>query len=291
MNSKIISVSCPYTCGELFQGTIDGKPCLVSCPVNIYSTAFLTPGRKQPPLPDKAQRAVSCLPINGLLPISLHQRLPAGRGYGTSTADIGSTLFAAARWAEFPLDPLQASQLAVQIEPTDSSLLPGLALFDHRKAEFHELLGTPPSAIIVIIDPGGIVDSVVFNMHDWTLQLKQLASLHHQAFDLLKNGIANQDLSAIGTASTISAKAHQMILFNPLFDHVLKLSKQLGAAGVCRAHSGTILGMLFSKSSFEQNSIIPFLRNNLPAEIRFHVTELIGGGPILDRGDFYKEYG
>lgn len=277
------SISCPYTCGELFQGTLEERACLVSCPITSYSTAQTTPGRAQPSLPEKARRALESFPIGSLPPISLRQRLPSGRGYGSSTADIGSVLFTAARWAGITLDPLQASQLAVGIEPTDSSLFPGLTLFDHRRAEFHEILGSALPVAIVIVDPGGMVDSEAFNTHDWTATLKKMAPLHRQAFDLLKQGIVSQNIPALGAAATMSAKAHQEILNNPWLDPVLALSDQIGASGVCRAHSGTILGILFPESSFDKEAVVPYIKKRLPAQIRLRVTELSGGGPIEQR--------
>ncbi len=277
-----IPISCPYTCGELFQGTIDGFSCLVSCPISIYSTALPTPGRPQPPLPPKAQRALVSLPYAAHLPVELRQRLPAGRGYGTSTADIGSTLFAAARWANIPLDPIEASRLAVRIEPTDSSLLPGLTLFDHRQGALVEYLGAPPPVTVVILDPGGTVDSEAFNAQDWKDSLRKIASLHRQAFDLLKDAITRQDIDAMGEAASLSAAAHQDILLNPWLEHALALARQVGACGVCRAHSGSILGMLFPKNAFDHQSVIPYLQKRLPKRIHLQVTEITGGGSVME---------
>ncbi len=278
-----ISVSVPYTCGELFQGTLDGQPCLVSCPIAIYSTAQIGSDEIRQSLPDKVSRALDKLPLASnasLPPISLIQRLPSGRGYGTSTADIGAVIFAAARHAKLSITPLQAARLAVSIEPTDSTFFPGLTLFDHRRAEFHQVLGAAPPVTVVILDSGGVVDSEDFNARDWKPALEKLTSQHRQAFDLLQGGIAAQDLSTIGEAATLSAKAHQSILFNPLLDHALALARETGAVGICRAHSGTILGLLFSKPSFDKSTIIPYLRKKLPAQIHLRVTELTGGGSV-----------
>lgn len=277
-----ISASIPYTCGELFQGALDGHPCLVSCPITIYSTARIVPDAPEYDLPNKARRALEKLTFakNVLPPITLLQRLPSGRGYGTSTADIGSVLFAAARFAGFALDPLQAARLAVAIEPTDSSLLPGLALFDHRQAGFHQTLGPVPLVVVVILDPGGAVDSEAFNAHDWKPALAKLANQHRQAFDLLQKGIAAQDVSMLAEAASLSAKTHQEILYNPLLEPALALARQTGAAGICRAHSGTILGLLFPKASFDEGAIIPYLHKQLPWQVELRVTELCGGGPL-----------
>jgi len=212
----------------------------------------------------------------------LHQRLPPGRGYGTSTADIGSTLFAAAHWANIPLDPIEASRLAVRIEPTDSSLLPGLTLFDHRQGALVEHLGAPPPVAIVILDPGVTVDSEAFNEQDWTDALRKIASLHQQAFDLLKDGILRQDIDAVGEAASLSATAHQEILLNPWLEHALVLARQVKASGVCRAHSGSILGILFPKNTFDHQSVTRYIQKHLPTQVQLRVTEITGGGPVVE---------
>jgi len=147
-------------------------------------------------------------------------------------------------------------------------------------AEFYQVLGSASFANVVILDPGGAVDSEDFNARDWKPALKKLASQHRQAFDLLQQGIAAQDLSAIGEAATLSAKAHQSILFNPLLDHALALARETGAVGICRAHSGTILGLLFSNAAFDEGEVIPYLRKHLPPRIHLRVTELTEGGPV-----------
>ncbi len=275
-----ISISCPCTCGELFQGSLDGQPCLVSCPISVYSTTTILQERVVEHLPDKARKALERLGIAALPPLLLRQQLPKGRGYGTSTADIGSVLFAVSQWAGQTLDGLEASRIAVSIEPTDSSLLPGLALFDHRKGGFYEELGQPPEITIITMDPGGAVDSEAFNKVDWSTELSTNASIHCQAFELLKEGIRKGNIAEIGEAATMSATSHQSILHSPWLEPALTLARQTGAAGVCRAHSGTVLGILFPTSGFESISIMPFIRKYLPRGIQLRQAALTSGGRI-----------
>ena len=35
---RAVRVALPGTCGELVQGTLDGEPCLISCPIDYYSS-------------------------------------------------------------------------------------------------------------------------------------------------------------------------------------------------------------------------------------------------------------
>jgi L-threonine kinase len=208
--------------------------------------------------------------------------LPVGRGYGTSTADIGAALFAANQAFSLELTANEASQIAVQIEPTDSTLFPGLTLFAHRTGHFYTCLGAAPAAKLIIFDPGGAVDSETFNARDWSEPLKKVAHEQQEVFQILSQGVASGDLLAIAEASTLSAKYHQTILFNPLIDIILSLAKQLGAAGICRAHSGTIVGLIFHKDC-AVDEIVEYLSRELPPTIQIRTAALVDGGAIYHK--------
>jgi L-threonine kinase len=253
----------------------------VSCPIELFSTATVPDDLSK----SLAQGRKVQMALNQLTggkgndyPLAIQTPLPAGRGYGTSTADIGAALYAVSAFADIPLDVSQTAQIAVSIEPTDSTLFPGLALFAHRSGVIHQYLGAAPAATLLIIDPGGCVDSEEFNRRDWRLQLKQLAGGHARAFQLLCEGVTAGDLGTLGEASTLSARLHQEILFNPLLDKVIELGRQVGAAGVCRAHSGTVLGVLLVIQCEDESGILKFCRERLPKEVTCRFTRLTGGG-------------
>lgn len=286
-----ILAAIPCTCGELFQGSLDGEPCLVSCPIELFSTAVVqdvTNAGFEPGL--KVLRALNQLNAweRDDCSLCIHTPLPAGRGYGTSTADIGAALYAVSAFTNIPLDASQTAQIAVSIEPTDSTLFPGLELFAHRSGAFHQYLGAAPAAKLLVIDPGGCVDSEEFNRRDWQPQLKQLAGGHADAFNLLCEGVTAGDLRALGEASTLSARLHQEILFHPLLDRVVDLSRQIDAAGVCRAHSGTILGVLLEMSRDDEAELINFFRERLPQEVTCRFTRLTGGGVRMPASQLEK---
>src|SRR5262245_32460306 len=248
---RAVRVALPGTCGELFQGTLDGEPCLISCPIDYYSTAEV---RFQPrdgwTVPEHAPKTRAALQaglaylgrtVSGGY-VCLQTKLPRGRGYGSSTADIGATLYALGQAAGQGLVPSEVARLAVHVEPSDSSLFPGLALWDHRYGHVYEDLGAPPALTVVVLDPGGVVDTLAFNQLDHRELLRQLASRHRAAFALLREGLRQGNMEAIGAAATLSARAHQAILANPLLEPTLSLAREVRALGVCRAHSGTLLG-------------------------------------------------
>ena len=282
------AASLPATCGELVQGTLEGVPCLVSCPIGLYSTAQVTIGPELlQETPADAPKAVAALRAGqGFLGHSdagvglvLDSPIPRGRGYGSSTADVGASLYALAEASGQTLAPVDAARLAVGVEPSDSTLFPGLTLFDHIRGSFHEHLGQAPGVAVLVIDPGGTVDTIAFNQTDHEAALRTLAGRHHEAFALLRLGLARGDMAAVGQAASLSAQAHQTILFNVLLDRALSIAAEIGSFGVCRAHSGTILGILLPQDQAVAPDTLTYVARRLPADIALHQYTLVGGGP------------
>lgn len=274
----------PCTCGELFQGTLDGCPCLVSCPIDIYSTAHLIPVDDSAPAEErrKVHQAVAQMEIlaDRRFQVQVDNPLPVGRGFGTSTADIGAAISIIANSIELSMPAEAASQVAVHIEPTDSTFFCGLSMYDHRRGQFHEVLGPPPEADIIILDPGGMVDTEEFNAFDWGKTLQPFSTRHRAAYELLKSGVAAGDLAAVADAATQSAVIHQDILFNPFLEQALALARPLGALGLCRAHSGTILGLIFPPGLDCANHL-QNLKRGMPEGIDFQLAKLTGGGALF----------
>jgi L-threonine kinase len=213
--------------------------------------------------------------------VHLHSNLPHGRGYGSSTADIGATLFALGHAMGHPLQPAEVAHLALRVEPTDGSLFPGWVLWDHRGGYICEDLGAPPLLAVMILDPGGEVDTVAYNQQAHAPMLRTLAAQHREAFAWLQEGIKHGDATAIGAAASLSAVAHQAILPNPLLDLALRLARDIGAVGVCRAHSGTIIGLLLDPHDTDMSSARLMARHRCPETVDIYGFSVIGGGPRL----------
>ena len=284
---KTASTAIPCTCGELFQGSLDGEPCLVSCPIDRFSSACLRDSQAEPG--SKVRRALRLLPNEGkwVDTMDVHSPLSAGRGYGTSTADIGAALF----FADHDLTPEQAARIAVQVEPTDSTLFPGLTLFAHRTGTFSRFIGLVPHVALLVVDPGGFVDTQRFNAQDWQPQLNKLAAEHCAAFDLLQKGIQQMDMQAIGRAASLSARLHQTILHNPLLDKVMSIAGDIHALGVCRAHSGTILGIMVDPRRDDRASLLAFCKERLPADAALFFASMVDGGPRFNKEGLHMPEG
>lgn len=288
-----VRIALPGTCGELVQGTLDGIPCLVSCPIACYSVAEIrlhtglawTLPAASPKVRAALDAGLAYLGYGGSGgQLQVFSDLPRGRGYGSSTADIGATLYALGHTSGRPLLPAEVARLALQVEPSDSSLFPGLALWDHLHGEIFAPLGQAPIMTVVVLDPGGEVDTVMYNQQDHRPALRKLASQHQEAFALLQEGMKRSNIEAIGVAATLSATAHQAILPNPYLQAVLHLAREVRALGICRAHSGTVLGVLLDPSRTEISSVIAFAARRFATQLAIFSLPLIGGGPCLLTG-------
>jgi L-threonine kinase len=283
-----VRVALPGTCGELVQGTLYGESCLISCPIGCYNMVDVCfqprPGWDVPAEATKTAAALQAglaylgQPGSGGY-VHLHRQLPQGRGYGSSTADIGATLYALGQAAGRALTAAEVSRLAVQVEPTDSSLFPGLALWNHRTGQCYEEIGTAPDFAVVVLDPGGEVDTLAFNRVDYRRILAQVAPQHREAFALVRQGIQQGDGEAIGAAATLSATVHQVILDNPWLAPALTLAREVKALGVCRAHSGTLLGLLLDPRSADIAAITALAARRLTPAVTVFSQPLVGGGP------------
>jgi L-threonine kinase len=247
-------VSLPGTCGEWVQGTLDGEPCLVSCPVDWFGDVTVRFADCAGPwvLPPGATKAASALrkglailgaaEVAGRLDIA--NPLPRARGYASSTVDVAGAILALGKALGRDLAPDQVARLAVEVEPSDSIMFPGLALLAHRSAAFYRILHPAPPLAVVILDPGGAVDTLSFNDIDHRRALERLAPQHRDAFALLEAGLTAGDGRMVAQAATASALLHQALLRNPLIEPALRLVRQAGAWGIVRAHSGTLVGLV-----------------------------------------------
>lgn len=286
----------PGTCGELFQGTLGGVPCLVSCPIDrmarLKVTEHFREGVVLPPEMSKTKKALELVlgkpPFQGSsLKVERLSALPEGKGYASSTADILAALYGLAALSDVHLSPEAASRMALAVEPTDSIAWPGLALLDHREGRIMEFLGSPPPVSVFVLDWGGTVDTEEFNRRNCREALAVLAPLHREAFALIRTGVERCDPEALGRGASLSAEASRRILEKPRLDECFSLCASLDGYGVCVAHSGTLYGLLLpaQPSGSEKELAGKAARALSPGwEGRLHA--LVSGGPRMgERGD------
>lgn len=281
----------PGSCGELAQGMLDGGYFLVSCPIDMYSTATvalsLGSGRVDAPADaPKSRRAVELtLAHFGRLDVdarlSLSSPLPRGKGMASSTADVSAAIAATAAALDADMPPTMIANIALQVEPSDGIMLPGIAMLDHKRGSIAKTLGAPPSMRVVALDFGGDVDTLAFNGVNRDSALRRLQPQFSEALALIERGIRSGSPADIGAGATCSAAANQQLLYKPQLDAVLRLADELGAVGVNAAHSGTVLGMLFLDDNDIAENAVSKAWESLFGIHRIYNRRIVGGGVTL----------
>ena len=284
------SASAPGTCGELAQGMLDGVLCMVTCPVDIRSraTVELVPGEGQIVAPDdspKASQAVrAALEYLGKPRVDarlwLDSSLPRGKGMASSTADVSASIAATAAAIGRELGPQQIARIALQVEPSDGVMFPDVIVFDHINGSLARPLGEPPPMRVMVLDFGGVIDTVAHNNTDRGEDLARLSHKMTESVELISQGIRVGDPAFIGKGATISAVANQEISFNPHLESVLGFYREAGAVGVNVAHSGTVIGVLFADVPGVVERAAALAHDRLPGLNSVLLCRLIGGGVL-----------
>ncbi len=278
----------PGTCGELAQGELDGTIVMVTCPIDLGSTATveLADGAgfvDGPAHAPKARRAVA-LTLEFLgrrdLDARLHLEtaLPRAKGMASSTADVAAAIGASAAALSRSIDPQQQAALALAVEPSDGVMLPGIALFDHRGGRMARSLGPPPEMRTLALEFADELDTEAFNAVDRRAELRSHAARFRDALDLITSGLAEGDARPIGEGATLSSLANQAVLPKPQLASVLELGRAAGAVGVNVAHSGTVLGLLFAEDADRIGWAERQAFSRLPGLVAVHNCRVVGGG-------------
>lgn len=280
----------PGACGELVQGSLNGIPFHVSCPVDLYSTVEVELSGEPGVLEHAAGSPKSAPALRSFLKgrgldgmggrITITSDLPRSKGMASSTADVAGTVYAAARALEVQLTPQEVARLALDIEPTGGSLFSNIVLFDHRQGQLWEDLGPCPDMDILVLDFGGEVDTMAFNRMDCSDILQQTEPQVAEALSLVREGLATKDLVLIGQGATLSAFANQFILFKPQLESLIVAAEEVEALGINVAHSGTVVGVLLDPSWHDVEEVGAWLEPRLPGLNFIRRCRLTGGGAV-----------
>jgi L-threonine kinase len=282
------TVRAPGVCGELAQGVIEGIHFLVTCPVDFYSRVKVEifsdgPGVEAPEDCSKAAAAVRRT-LSQLKKAKVRARLtvsnpiPRGKGMGSSSADLAAAIAATGLALDIRLSPLQIGQLALQVEPTDGVMFPGITLFDHRAGTLVEELGPPLPLEIVALDFGGSVDTLDFNRVDRRAQWQAVKSETGEALGLVREGLQRGDARLLGQGASLSAAAGQQVSFKPRLSDVTRFAGAVGAVGVNVAHSGAVIGVLLDATERRGKSVFRQAREAFPEAEAIHHFRLLSGG-------------
>ncbi len=261
---------CPASCGEFVQGVMDRDEYLCSYAVDIYSTAEVEEKLENINIgPSKSRKAIEMvfrkfnLPIEESKNISLKIKsdIPVGKGMASSTADIGATIAATLGLIKKELPSEEIARLASAIEPTDSIYIEKNSIFNPLNGEVIKYLGNITNSRVVILEPNKTLNTMRIrktpNYKKIKMQNKDIIKI---SFNLLEDGIKNNNLYDIGKACTFSSLANENIHKKEGLEKIIEISKSYGAYGVNIAHSGTVVGILIDKS-MNDTRLIELLRD------------------------------
>lgn len=292
---KKVKVSVPGSCGELFQGKIGNDRLLISCPIAKYSNVIAELKNNFRGVRANKDLAKSLLAVEILLDklterkigieLEFSSELLVGKGMGSSTADLAAALAAVMILINNRIDWKLLKDILLKIEPTDSSIWPGLTLFDYRAGKILHPLGHPPSFDILVFTEAGQIDTIEFNnkLDSANTKKDDQEKKFKKAIELIKMGIRNKSPEKLAVASIISAKDHQKIHYRPHLDYLLELIKEWpGVYGLNIAHSGTIFGLFVEKrKTFD--GLIKRVNNKLNNVNYLYRTKIISGGIKIEK--------
>ncbi|OIK09214.1 hypothetical protein BIV60_24585 [Bacillus sp. MUM 116] len=255
---------CNGTFGELVQGIIEERPFLITLPIpHLKSDAVFIPNPTSSEMTVmdskiKALKAGKLLTQQFGLPggghIDIRSNIPAGKGMASSSADIVAAMKAVADSYSFPITKEIISAIAVKLEPTDGVMYDEVVAFDYIHGEMLETFGTLPPFILIGIDLGGGVDTIRFNQFEKQYNQHD-REFFAEAYEWVRKGFNDKNLSSICKAATLSARVNQKLLPKPFFREFEKLA-QYYHGGVVVAHSGTVMGILLDENLPNLNEII-----------------------------------
>lgn len=263
------------TCGELAQGQFaPDEDFLVTLPVELWSEIHVRldpasmvvtgnyPGKTKTSLAIRKTLDHLGYPDWGVI-FQAWSELPVGKGMASSSADIVAACRAVANALGVSISPEEISGIAIAIEPTDGVMYPEVVCYNHRQGRLLERLGAMPAASLLVLDLGQQVDTILFNRIPKDYSADEMVRIR-QAYTMIKSGLQHDDLTQIGLGATLSAEINQRRLPKPHFDKIVRLARACGASGVCAAHSGTVLGVLFASG---EASRLAIMRRVIMAEI------------------------
>lgn len=287
----LLEVMVPGTCGQIAQGWRDGQPYQITCPIDLYSRVLVTDGTSVKSGMGKKSRLALRTAYEYLgetrfpYGMSLESQIPTGKGMGSSSADVAAIIAATGASMGERLLPEEIGELAAGIEPTDGIFYPGIANINYMTGQLNKKYDNVPKMIIAMFDtePDGKVNSVDFHAHFDENKMPHDSSPELlAAIDKLDEKVTPQLLADI---AVMSARENQRLLFKPQYEEVLEYAKSLGALGVCVAHVGCMIGVMWHPvtSMRDVYKAVNQIKEKFPNFEHFSTERMVSGGCSIHR--------
>jgi L-threonine kinase len=266
---KTVQVQAPGSCGEFIQGKYKGQPCLVSCPINLFTTVTIQEKEPKRYIPYKAGEMVDTffktyrLSIEDKhnIRINIDSTIPMGKGMASSTADLVALSYALGEYFGIPLSRDDIASLCIKVEPTDNVMYTDLNLFNHISGERLMTFGKSLEGSILIFEFRECINTVDFN-NSKTKETNE--GIFMNIIREFSDGLEENNWHKIGRACTASAKLNQERLYKPNLEALIEAAHRFGAFGVNTGHSGSVIGVIFDEEVFETQAFLEDIAKKIP---------------------------
>lgn len=231
------------------RGAADRKFCPVKNTEISYYRSLPSAGPVAAALPPKLRSlaALICSRLEAELPQQLSiihiSRIPLGRGLGSSTADLALLARGLYRLAGKNIEKDDMARLLPRIEPTDSTFFPAITIYEQNAGKSWQELGNMEADLEVLqLGRPGSCDTIKSRSG------RRKPPGLQKAFSLLKEALQQQNPELLGRAASISALSWQDRLDYPGLEKIMALAESCGCLGVNIAHSGSVIGIIHSRS-------------------------------------------
>lgn len=283
----------PGTCGELLQGAIGGRDFMVNCPIDLYATALAT-ATERPGLHIEDASAhgkvlatlqllhrrvlASSKRIDGV-GLMMQSPIPRSKGMASSTADASAALAAFSAYHGISLTEREIARLLTSVEPSDCTHYAGIAQVNFFNGDLIERLPVPAGLKVLVVDCGGEVETLTLDR----ARARAVYARHEDrlaaALLLLKKGLRSGCNHSVARAATESTELSQLILPKAMLPELRRLRAQLGVLGFNCAHSGTVLGLLYTGAPGRDEVLRDRLQRTFGADLPIVGSfNVIGGG-------------
>lgn len=267
---------CPASCGEIFQGYMDGDEFLASYFIPLYSRAELIEGSKKinafensrVKILDRKNKKVELakcktLEYFGMSPkeiedikIIIESPIPIGKGLSSSTADIGATIAACGAYLGNEIDADLATKIALSIEATDTNYYKESMVFSSVTGVKKEILGTIENSKVMVLIPDGRVNTQELRMRDNYLQLKtKNEEAIRRCYENTVKAFASKNYAKLGEVGTESALLNENLIKKMFLNEIIEIALVNNTYGINIAHSGTAIGILM-REDYDDSKLI-----------------------------------
>lgn len=285
------------TFGELLQGYV-GAPgawrhFLVTAPIREkWARARLRfePGGGEPAVdpPDRTLALRMLLALCRRIGIDadgarlhIESTIPVGRGMASSTADVMATGRALQEWYPDSIGEADIRACARELEYGDEVLSPGISSCHQREHRRVRTYATDLRLMVLGIDEGYEVSTE--QLHQQLTESELAAVEYERLWSAMDEALRRGDPAAVGRVATRSAELWSEVNPKKTWSMMIEIGADSEALGLVAAHSGSVLGLLFTGHDPDHARKIVSASSALAAEQfpvnLFSITDGGNGGP------------